>query len=174
MQAPIRRFLDRLASDIRHDAPDGLEALQDLWRSESERLPSHVLDIDLEPVSFESLVGYIEPVLQDMDVKVDNYKSEDRLDYTGERKTVIVIGGNTLSRGLTLEGLVVSYFVRTASAYDTLLQMGRWFGYRSGYEDLPRIWMTRELEEQFMALATVEAEIRDDVCQIRGGGPNTT
>ena len=60
--------------------------------------------------------------------------------------TAIAVGGNTLSRGLTLEGLVVSYFVRSVNAYDTLLQMGRWFGYREGYADLPRIWMTDELE----------------------------
>jgi len=64
---------------------------------------------------------------------------------------------------LTLEGLIVSYFVRAATAYDTLLQMGRWFGYRPGYADLSRIWMTSELEEWFADLATVEAEIRQDI-----------
>ena len=67
---------------------------------------------------------------------------------------MIAIGGNTLSRGLTLEGLVVSYFLRVASAYDTLLQMGRWFGYRPGYRDLPRVWMTSDLHEWFIHLAT--------------------
>jgi hypothetical protein len=74
-----------------------------------------------------------------------------------------VIGGNTLSRGLTLEGLVVSYFLRTSTAYDTLLQMARWFGYRRGLADLPRIWMTAELREYFQFLAMVEAEIRIDI-----------
>ena len=68
-----------------------------------------------------------------------------------------------MSRGLTLEGLVVSFFVRAASAYDTLLQMGRWFGYRDGYADLPRIWMTDDLESYFWDLATVEQEIRNDI-----------
>ena len=53
-------------------------------------------------------------------------------------RVIVAVGGNTLSRGLTLEGLAVSFFVRTASAYDTLLQMGRWFGYRNGYADLTR------------------------------------
>ena len=76
---------------------------------------------------------------------------------------IIAVGGNTLSRGLTLEGLSVSFFVRTASAYDTLLQMGRWFGYRSGYADLTRIWMTDEMREWFHHLATVEQEIRYDI-----------
>jgi hypothetical protein len=73
------------------------------------------------------------------------------------------VGGNTLSRGLTLEGLAVSYFVRAVSAYDTLLQMGRWFGYRTGYADLPRIWMTDELRDWFRHLATVENEMRRDI-----------
>ena len=77
----------------------------------------------------------------------------------------IAVGGNTLSRGLTLEGLVVSYFVRAATAYDTLLQMGRWFGYREGYADLPRIWMTDELRGWFRHLAGVEAEIRRDIAR---------
>ena len=62
-----------------------------------------------------------------------------------------------------MEGLAVSFFVRTASAYDTLLQMGRWFGYRNGYADLTRIWMTDEMRGWFHHLATVEQEIRYDV-----------
>ncbi|WP_406024053.1 Z1 domain-containing protein [Nocardioides sp. NBC_00850] len=109
-------------------------------------------------------------VLGSVRVVVDNGSSEDRLDYekTDEQgqplpETVIAIGGGTLSRGLTLEGLVVSYFTRTSNTYDTLLQMGRWFGYRPGYEDLPRIWMQESLAEEFRFLALVEEEIRLDM-----------
>ena len=80
--------------------------------------------------------------------------------------TAIAVGGNTLSRGLTLEGLVSSLFVRAVSAYDTLLQMGRWFGYRNHYADLPRIWMTDELSEWFSHLATVEAEIYNQAVRL--------
>ena len=68
-----------------------------------------------------------------------------------------------LARGLTIEGLVVSFFLRTSSQYDSLMQMGRWFGYRAGYEDLPRVWMTRDMRDAFKELATVEAEIRGDI-----------
>jgi hypothetical protein len=75
----------------------------------------------------------------------------------------LVVGGNVLSRGLTIEGLMVSYFLRTASAYDTLMQMGRWFGYRPGYLDLSRIWMPEDLQRHFADLATVEEEIRVDI-----------
>ena len=95
---------------------------------------------------------------------IDNSRSEHRLDYPeGAPVTAIAIGGNTLTRGLTLEGLVVRFFVRSANAYDTLLQMGRWFGFRGGYADLPRVWMTREHREWFRHLATVEYELRLDI-----------
>jgi hypothetical protein len=53
--------------------------------------------------------------------------------------------------------------LRTASQYDTLMQMGRWFGYRHGYEDLPRVWMTDDMADCFRDMATVEAEIRTDI-----------
>lgn len=109
-------------------------------------------------------------VLCDVRVVVDNGKSDDRLDYNRDdaegvpvAETVIAVGGGTLSRGLTLEGLVVSYFTRTSDTYDTLLQMGRWFGYRPGYEDLPRIWMQPSLAEEYKFLSLVEEEIRRDM-----------
>jgi len=113
---------------------------------------------------------HIGPVLQRLRVVVDNGYSDDRLDYGREDEngrpvieTVIAVGGGTLSRGLTLEGLVVSYFTRTSNTYDTLLQMGRWFGYRPGYEDLPRIWMQDGLDDDYKFLALVEEEIRQDM-----------
>jgi hypothetical protein len=108
-------------------------------------------------------------VLRDVRVVVDNGSSDDRLDYNRVAngvpiaETVIAVGGGTLSRGLTLEGLVVSYFTRTSNTYDTLLQMGRWFGYRPGYEDLPRIWMQPSLALEFKFLSLVEEEIRQDM-----------
>ena len=78
-------------------------------------------------------------------------------------RRVIAIGGQTLSRGLTLEGLCVSYFYRNSTAYDTLLQMGRWFGYRPKYADLCRIWMTSEAQDWFAHIAEVVVELRDDI-----------
>ena len=77
-------------------------------------------------------------------VEVNSSKRTQALDYTegGDHGvTVITVGGFSLSRGLTLEGLTVSYFLRNSVMYDTLMQMGRWFGYRPGYEDLCRVWM---------------------------------
>lgn len=99
-----------------------------------------------------------------------NQKSEasDRLNYGAYKgsekgRRVIAIGGLTLSRGLTLEGLCVSYFYRNSKAYDTLLQMGRWFGYRAGYEDLCRIWMLPDAQDWFRHIAEVVSELRMDV-----------
>lgn len=134
---------------------------QSLWEDEQSRLPRAQFDEPL--VQFETLAPHLLNVLEQTNVVVDNYRSNNRLDFENGTRLQIAIGGNTLSRGLTLEGLLVSFFVRAANAYDTLLQMGRWFGYRPNYADLPRIWMTEELRNYFYDLATVEAEIREDI-----------
>lgn len=138
------------------------DELRDQWETEQSRVPS--AEFGLEPVPFDLVWGQLPDVVAECRVIVDNSRSEDRLEYRADEPVVAVaIGGNTLSRGLTLEGLTTSYFVRAASAYDTLLQMGRWFGYRRGYEDLPRVWMTDVLRRWFRHLAQVEWEIRHDI-----------
>lgn len=111
-----------------------------------------------------------------IEVVVENSRSDKRLDYKVESgddgteygRRYIVVGGNVLARGLTLEGLVVSFFLRRSQQYDTLMQMGRWFGYRQGYEDLPRMWMTKRMQASFRQLATVEAELREEIRQYAG------
>lgn len=75
----------------------------------------------------------------------------------------IVVGGNTLSRGLTLEGLTTTYFLRTTNQADTLMQMGRWFGYRKGYEIFPRVWLDRLALERFQFLSQMNEELRDEI-----------
>ena len=123
-----------------------------------------VVDFGLEPVAWEDIAPVLPQVAEEVVVITDNSRSLERLHFDDEHPRVIVaVGGNTLSRGLTLEGLSVSFFVRSASAYDTLLQMGRWFGYRAGYADVTRIWITDEMREWFHQLATVEEEIRYDI-----------
>ncbi|MEE2526495.1 Z1 domain-containing protein [Hyphobacterium sp. HN65] len=114
---------------------------------------------------FDELTPELKLVAESIQVAVENMDSDTRLDYESDPKpkTYVVVGGSVLARGLTIEGLTVSYFTRPSTQFDTLLQMGRWFGYREGFEDLPRIWMTKELEQAFHDLATVEAEIRHDI-----------
>ena len=75
----------------------------------------------------------------------------------------IAVGGFSLSRGLTLEGLMVSYFLRNSIMYDTLMQMGRWFGYRPEYEDLCRVWMPEEAEGWYAHIAESIEMLRDEL-----------
>jgi hypothetical protein len=85
------------------------------------------------------------------------------LDYTSYGSAglrVIAVGGDSLSRGLTLEGLSTSYFYRSAQAYDTLMQMGRWFGYRDGYADLCRVWLTDEAVHWYSHISMASDELR--------------
>lgn len=138
-----------------------LDEWRNLWEKESSRVPAE--DFDRPQNTFDDVLPHLSEVIATTRIVLDNYRSQDRLDYSKDSVVAIAVGGNTLSRGLTLEGLVVSFFVRGATAYDTLLQMGRWFGYRTGYEDLPRIWMTPSLAAAFRHLATVEHEMRDDI-----------
>lgn len=86
----------------------------------------------------------------------------------------LVIGGATLSRGLTLEGLISTFFLRSVKQADTLMQMGRWFGYRRGYELIPRIWLTERTESQFDFLSSLDQELRDEIhmMEVTGLRPN--
>lgn len=135
-----------------------------------EKEGTRAAEVATQPLpSWSEVEQELGDVLRQARVVADNGSSDDRLDYNRIEngvpvpETVIAVGGGTLSRGLTLEGLVVSYFTRTSNTYDTLLQMGRWFGYRPGYEDLPRIWMQPSLAMEFKFLALVEEEIRQDM-----------
>jgi len=144
--------------------------LEDVWNAERGAVP-----LGREPETFDALKPFIKEILElkpapgkkdperVLQVPIENGTSEDRIDYTGAPVTYIVIGGSILARGLTIEGLCVSYFLRTSGQYDTLLQMGRWFGYRHGYEDLARIWMPELQRIRYRALAAIEAEIREDI-----------
>lgn len=76
---------------------------------------------------------------------------------------VIAVGGNSLSRGLTLEGLCVSYFYRNTMMYDTLLQMGRWFGYRPNYDDLIKIWMAEDAVDWYGFITDATNELKSEL-----------
>ena len=163
LAALIRGWKDKNASTMLNRSSGISQRLKDLWSSERNRVPADITDA--EGVAFRQVLKHLPEVLNGVEVAVENGSSDDRIDYTAEARTYIVVGGSILARGLTLEGLMVSYFLRSSTQYDTLLQMGRWFGYRAGYEDLPRIWTTEELKLKFRALAGVENEIRLDIDQ---------
>jgi len=137
--------------------------LRSQWESELTRVTSADAGANHSAVTFDDLMSRLPDVMKRTEFIVDNYISPARLDFSQTGRILVVTGGNTLARGLTVEGLVTSYFIRTSTAYDTLMQMGRWFGYRPNYEDLPRIWMTDELRDYFFDLATIEEEFRSEV-----------
>lgn len=84
------------------------------------------------------------------------------IDWEKSSTSRILVGANVLSRGLTLEGLSVSYYLRASKMYDTLMQMGRWFGYRPGYVDLCRLYTSSELNEWFRHITNASEELRDE------------
>ena len=90
------------------------------------------------------------------------YPSEKESSVLNKAPVFIVMGGNTLSRGLTLEGLVCTYFARNVNQADTLFQMGRWFGYRQGYELLQRIWMPYSVQQKFELISEIDEKLKDE------------
>jgi hypothetical protein len=107
-----------------------------------------------------------------IEVKAVNGKAADgglNYDLYTNGCTVIAVGGDKLSRGLTLEGLTISYYSRVSKMYDTLLQMGRWFGYRSGYVDLCRLYTSSTLIQWYRHIAVANEELRrelDDMAEL--------
>ncbi|MBK9039451.1 MAG: Z1 domain-containing protein [Bdellovibrionales bacterium] len=137
--------------------------LEKIWKEDFVRLNSSTTFRNIEMGTFSDAWDCLEIFLNEIKVVEINSKSKDAISFTDEKTWAIIVGGNKLSRGLTIEGLTVSYFHRTSKGYDTLLQMGRWFGYRPNYLDLTRIFVTSEMEANFHHLATVENDLREDI-----------
>ena len=116
-------------------------------------------------VYWERVEEHLARVVSDISVREINGTAGDILDYDAHHTTglnVIAIGGDKLARGLTLEGLTISYFLRASRMYDTLMQMGRWFGYRPGYLDLCRLYTTPDLAEWFQHITEASEELRQE------------
>lgn len=122
-------------------------------------------------VAWDTPFADIEPYLdalinQGIPIRRLNSNHADTANFDEEPSLkAILVGGNKLSRGVTLEGLLVSYYVRQTPYYDTLLQMARWFGYRGDYIDLSRIYSTQLLISWFHDLATAEEDFRRQIEQ---------
>lgn len=160
----ISHWIESHGEDLRRGVGPSHGRLLELMEKETVAVPPNTSF----PKGAE-LKALISESLDALEVVVENSATdiEERLDYSGTPKTYIIVGGSVLARGLTLEGLTVSFFLRTSRQYDTLLQMGRWFGYRHGYDDLPRLWTTAELASNFRALAQIEDEVRDEIALYR-------
>jgi len=161
----IRKELDFLRGVATYPKkfPDMMKRAQDMWDNDFRKVTRNQNNPQLPEYDFGFIWKFAKSILDAIEIKVLNINSEDKLDYNGISKRYIVVGGNRLSRGLTLEGLSVSVFTRSANQYDTLLQMGRWFGYRPMYADLTRIYVDRQMADRFKELARVEDELRADI-----------
>ncbi len=141
-------------------------SLRELWDNDFLPGSSQVRAIDgdarLTPLLWDDVCAELAVAVDKIVVKEIHGESKEALDYSRQPDGVslIAVGGNKLSRGLTLEGLSVSYFLRSTRMYDTLMQMGRWFGYRDGYLDLCRLYTTDELRDWFSYIALAEEELK--------------
>ncbi len=161
-QTAIRNFSALPAMEALKDPR--LQALHDTWQQE---YPSCGFEWDAVQ---KALHNAVLPIT----TKAVNQRTGPKaLDYRAYRETglrVVAVGGNSLSRGLTLEGLMVSYFRRTTQMYDTLLQMGRWFGYRPGFEDLCRVWLPIEAIDWYGHISESTDELRAELKRMYRAG----
>ena len=170
----ISYYLGILARSVRynHSLPDA-EALKDERMSELKKVYDEEFSAsdqqwpDIQKVLFKAIDA--------VKVYLVNSRSDEALDYkssedNGEALTALAIGGLSLSRGLTLEGLMVSYMYRNTRMYDTLMQMARWFGYRAGYDDLCRVYLSEESQGWYEHIADATEELRHRVKQMQRDG----
>jgi hypothetical protein len=122
------------------------------------------LDSQIQVHKWSEVLKHLNDAASRIEVKSIHGGSREALDYFDHKNglSVIAVGGNKLSRGLTLEGLSISYYLRASRMYDTLMQMGRWFGYRTGYVDLCRLFTSRELNEWFCHITQASEELREE------------
>lgn len=166
----VENELSSLIERIRHHAAGAksLEELHEVWEKTFVKKFKSFLDHPsqqlVKPVlpTWEEVSDKIEAAFNRIKFRNINSTTKENLDYAGALNGLIVIavGGDRLSRGLTLEGLSVSYFTRSAKAYDTLMQMGRWFGYRPGYAHLCRVYAPTNIAQNFMTISLATEELR--------------
>ncbi|HEX8328002.1 MAG TPA: Z1 domain-containing protein [Hymenobacter sp.] len=155
--------------------------LQELWENEYRPVTRAVLDMDTQyqdpgvtELTWEEVQPHLWPAASRIEVRIVhgspdrnaplhrplNYEEYERKDMKVKGLFVIAVGGDKLSRGLTLEGLCISYYLRASKMYDTLMQMGRWFGYRPGYVDLCRLFTSEELIRWYRHITLASEEMR--------------
>lgn len=160
-----------------------LQELKEIWEKDYEITTNIVLknsseynDPDISRIRWNDIINALYAASSKIEVRAIHgdknlaglhYHNISPLDYFASEQndsylSVIAVGGDKLSRGLTLEGLTISYYLRASKMYDTLMQMGRWFGYRPGYVDLCRIFTSRELSKWYKHITIASDEMRKD------------
>lgn len=183
----VQRVQHRLLADeIGHawniagfTSPNSFDRLRELYFEDIVPVSSAMDHGDL-PSSFDELKPFIGAAVmkcsQDGDpviiVNSDSEVNAHRLDFDRDSVWRVLVGGAKLSRGFTIEGLTVSYYRRKTYQTDTLMQMGRWFGFRKGYRDLVRLYIGRQeqagrgtvdLYEAFEAVMRDEEQFRGEL-----------
>lgn len=185
VQREVSRQIKEYLADIKRRLKLGtadeelLLRIKDLWEEDFVHTIGEVGGLlpPPEPVpGWDQIKALLPLVADDIKIMEINGAAGEALVYELHKDSglnVIAVGGDKLSRGLTLEGLSISYFLRASKMYDTLMQMGRWFGYRPGYLDLTRIYTTPELTEWFQHMAEASTELRAEFnhMAVIGGTP---
>lgn len=146
-----------------------IDELECIWKEDyvktTEAVKRQIQDPKIIDVEWEDVKINLFNAVAKINVKLINGTANDILDYDSysEGGSFITIGGDKLSRGLTLEGLTISYYLRASRMYDTLMQMGRWFGYRPGYADLCRLYTSEELVTWYKYITMASEELRSDL-----------
>ena len=163
----VSEWFEKIYNDIRVNFSDDSQRNQQLplfkelcsvWKKHF----SQVTDITIERVLQKAALL---KAMEKIEIKmVNGSKQSASLNYKDNPSLrIIAIGGLALSRGLTLEGLMISYFYRNTATFDVLMQMGRWFGYRRGYEDLFQIWTCHTSALWYAEVARASAELKNDI-----------
>jgi len=174
----IADYMENLRRRLRYGdghSRSAWEEFEELWENDYVPL-SDGWESEVDEVSWQQVREQLSVAVEKTEIRTINGSSHDALEYYENRKTglsVIAIGGDKLSRGLTLEGLSVSYYLRFSTMYDTLMQMGRWFGYRPGYEDLCRLYTIPDLFDSYREITAASEELRSefDEMALRGATP---
>jgi hypothetical protein len=164
----VEEEFNRLRNGVINDDEDIINEFKILFERDYLRISTAM---NAEVNSWEEVRENLKPSILKMERRphVINGSAGDILDYKSHENiglSIIAIGGDKLSRGLTLDGLTVSYFTRASSLYDTLMQMGRWFGYRTGFEDLCRIYTTDDLFNWYRHISTAFEILRKEFLEM--------
>ncbi len=150
-----------------------LTELEQLWQDDFVTTSGRFPQQEGRTAGWDEVAAELLPAIEKIEMRIMNGKAKDALEYYERRKdglSVVAVGGDKLSRGLTLEGLSVSYYLRASKMYDTLMQMGRWFGYRPGYEDLCRLYTTKELHGWYREITMASNELRLELEEMAAQG----
>jgi hypothetical protein len=170
LKEAVKKIVNQLDFQTGPKYEELIKDMATIWREDFEPTTKSVMsslnDNGITTISWPEIKERLYASASKIEVKSVNGDAENGgLMYEAypSGSTVIAVGGDKLSRGLTLEGLTVSYYARTSKMYDTLLQMGRWFGYRNGYADLCRLYTSKQLIEWYKHIAVANTELRREL-----------